>query len=126
MATITFTGFVDDVITSKAGEVFALKVAEPHYKKDGDEFISNGRTFFKVMRGWGAEFDLAAFAPGDKVEVSGKQKTESRDYDGKTYYDLVVNAESISIVTKGEPKVDAGEWATSALGATELDPSAPF
>lgn len=124
MAKVTLEGYVDDIIRSKAGEVFALKVSEPHYRKDGDEFVADGRTFFKVMKGWDSNVELADFNQGDKVEVSGKQKTEVREYEGKKYYDLVVKADTVTLVRKGEAR-GAGV-VSDVLGGTPVDLNAPF
>lgn len=126
MAFVTATAFVDSVLLAKDGRPWALKTSEIHYKKNGDEFVKEGRTFRTVRAGYGVDLDLTQFAEGDKVEFSGKEKTVSREYQDKTYYDLVVDVDHVQLVKSSER---GNATNLSALGATEvfpIDENAPF
>jgi single-stranded DNA-binding protein len=39
--------------------------------------------------------DLTQFRKGDRVKVSGKEVTETREHDGKKFYDLVLWADRV-------------------------------
>jgi hypothetical protein len=52
----------------------------------------------------------AEFAEKDWIEVQGKQKTETQEKDGKTYKNLVVNAQVIETLKGGKPAVP-NTWA---------------
>lgn len=93
MATISFEGFVNGHVGSP---VFVLKVSENHRKKDeSGNFVNDGKTFFQVKAGYESGIDLAQFPVDSRVRVTGRQRTTSREYNGKTYYDLVVAADRI-------------------------------
>ena len=126
MAFITATAYVDRVLLKKDGAPWAIKTSEIHYKKDGDDFQPAGRTFRTVRSGFGVDINFSQFNEGDKIEFSGKEKTVSNEVDGKTYYDLVVDADTVSVVKAAE-KGSADNLA--GLGAREVfpnDPDAPF
>ena len=118
MAKIEFEAFVEDVISGGTG-VFGLKTAETHSRKDDQgQWQTVARTFrtVKASRDAGVSFD--GFAKGDKVTVTGAEKTEVREWQGKKLYDLVVWADSV--VPAGRqpvgvaPVVDAGPvWNTA-------------
>lgn len=84
--------------SSEPNPEWAMKVAEVHYKKQGEEYVSTGRTYYTVKSGWGSSFDFRKFKAGDKVTITGNLVTESREYNRKTYYDLVVKANAVDIV----------------------------
>lgn len=99
MATVSFTGFVNKQVGNPA---FVLKVTESHRKKDeSGEWVNNGRTFFDVKAGYESGIDVGQFPVDAQVKVTGRQKTVSREWEGKTYYDLEVAAESIAVVEPG-------------------------
>jgi single-stranded DNA-binding protein len=116
MADITFTAFIEDTVRSQSGGVFVLKTSEPHRRKnDRDEWETTARTFRDVKVSRDAGINLDAFAKGDRVDIAGTEKTETRaDTTGKKHYTLVVWASSI--VTTGTTPAPAEEpvdaWAT--------------
>lgn len=79
-----------------------LVVYEKHSKKNTqDQWETTGYTDFKVWLPDG--MTGSEFAEKDYIEVTGRQKTEQVEKDGKTYKNLVVNAqvvETISASTK--------------------------
>ena len=77
---------------------WAMKVAEVHYRKQGEEFIPAGRTYYTVKAGYGVTIDFRKFRKGDKVTIQGVQVTESREYEGKTYNTLTVKASLVELV----------------------------
>ena len=93
---------------------WGMKTAEPHSRKNEDgKYETVGRTFrtIKVPRSTG--IDLTMFRKGDRVQVWGREVTETREHEGKKFYDLVVWADRV------EP-VGASTGATS--NATETEP----
>lgn len=143
MAKIELEGFVNEHV---GNPVFVLKVAENHRKKDeSGNFVNDGKTFFQVKAGYESGIDLAQFPKDSRVRVFGKQRTKSREYNGKTYYDLVVAADRIEVLDNAQQaqggstggfgggnssspgnsgQGGAGEWANP--GATFDDTEAPF
>ncbi len=104
MAEIKFKAFVEDVKRTREGDVFVIKTSEPHRRKnDQDQWETTARTFRDVKAARGVSLD--GFGKGDRVEVTGQEKTEVREYEGKKLYTLVVWAESIT--RDGEPAVSA-------------------
>lgn len=100
MAKIEFEGFVNEHV---GNPVFVLKVAENHRKKDeSGNFVNDGKTFFQVKAGYESGIDLAQFPKDCRVRVFGKQRTKSREYNGKTYYDLVVAADRIEVLENSQ------------------------
>lgn len=133
MAKIEFEGFVNGHVGSP---VFVLKVSENHRKKDeSGNFVNDGKTFFQVKAGYESGIDLAQFPVDSRVRVTGKQRTTSREYNGKTYYDLVVAADRIEPAQsaqqpQGGVQQPAGApnnspWGSSA-GGFENDAARPF
>lgn len=95
MAEIRFDGFVEDVISGPSGP-FALKVAEPHSRKDeSGKWQTIARTFRTVKASRDSGVDFGAFSKGDRISVAGAEKTEVREYQGRKLYDLVVWADSV-------------------------------
>lgn len=95
MAEISFKAFVEDVKRTQSGEAFVLKTSEPHRRKnDQDQWETTARTFRDVKASRGVS--LEGYGKGDRVTVTGQEKTESRQHDGKTFYTLVVWAETIT------------------------------
>lgn len=93
----------------------ALIVYEKHAKKNqAGEWETTGYTDFKV---WIPEHQRGQkFSEKDYIEVTGRQKTENVEKDGKTYKNLVVNAESIEILRSSNPV----NVVKSVLGADEM------
>lgn len=117
MAKIEFEGFVNEAV---GNPVFVLKVSENHRKKDdGGNFVNDGKTFFQVKAGYESGIDLAQFPVDSRIRVIGKQRTKSREHNGKTYYDLVVAADRIEVAQAAQGGSNAGsqpQWANTPAG----------
>lgn len=87
--------------TVKAVYDKSLIVYEKHSKKNqAGEWETTGYTDFKV---WiPDELRGQVFNERDYIEVTGRQKTENVEKDGKTYKNLVVNADSIEIIKSSD------------------------
>jgi hypothetical protein len=91
MAEITATVWINEIKTTKLGELW--KCAESHSKKNEDGTYSNaGSTYFDVF----VEPEVAGtFPQGSRVVISGWQKTVENEVEGKKYRNLVVSAKSV-------------------------------
>ena len=108
MAQISFIGFVQDWNKDKAPHPkWAMKVTETHSKLDGDTWTVVGRTYRTVKAGWEVTIDFTQFKTGDRVEVIGKEITESTETNGKRYENLVVKADSVTIFSGRNPDLVA-------------------
>lgn len=117
MAKIELTAFVEPwTKNSEQHPAWGMKTAETHRKKDGDDWVDNGRTFRTVKVAYGVDLDLTQFRKGDRVNIVGTEVTESREHDGKKYYDLVVKATSVELATKGAGS--GGSNGRSPVGGT--------
>ena len=129
MAKIEVVGFVSDW---KYGEKdpnpsWAMKISEPHSKKDGDKWIKNGSTNYTVKAAYGVEIDFSEFRQGDRVEVKGTQISEEWESNGKKGKNLTIKASSVDILQRGQHEhrqpgtreVIPNDW-------VEVDESAPF
>ena len=75
---------------------WGMKTAEPHSrKKEGGGYETVGRTFRTVKVSRASGIDLTQFRKGDRVQVFGKEVTETREHEGKKYYDLVLWADRV-------------------------------
>lgn len=103
MAEIKVTSaFVEDVLTDREGVPFALRTSEPHRRKnDRDEWETTARTFRTVRASRDSGIGLTNYVKGDRVEFAGTEKTEKREHQGKTYYDLVVWVSSLVAIGGG-------------------------
>lgn len=109
MAKVEFEGFVNG---TAGNPVFVLKVAETHRKKNqAGEWENDGKTFYDVKAGYESGIDLAQFGEGVRVKVSGKQKTVSREHNGKKFYTLTVAADRIEAVESRGGGSGGGSWA---------------
>lgn len=117
MADITATVFIEDALRSHSGGVFVLKTAEPHRRKnDRDEWVTESRTFRDVKVSRESGISLDTFNKGDRVVITGQEKTETREANGKKFFSLVVWASSIVPAERGgqqqaAPAADA--WAAA-------------
>jgi hypothetical protein len=99
MAQISFKGFVEEwTKNTPAHPGWGMKVSESHQKKEGDAWVTIARTYRTVKAGWDVEIDFSQFKKGDLVEITGKELTETSEKDGKTYSNLVVKADTVTIV----------------------------
>lgn len=107
---------------------WGMKTAEPHSRKnpDTDRYETVGRTFRTVKVSRASGIDLTQFRKGDRVQVFGKEVTETREHEGKKYYDLVVWADRVELAEsragghQQPASAPAAEpWATAAPGAAQ-------
>lgn len=103
MAEIKVTSaFVEDVLTDRQGVPFALKTSEPHRRKnDQGEWETTARTFRTVRASRESGIGLTNYVKGDRVAFEGTEKTEGREYQGKTYWDLVVWVTALQAIGGG-------------------------
>ena len=132
MAEIKFTGFVEEVLTGRTGP-YGLKIAEGHSKKDeNDQWVTVARTFHRVKSAYQAEIPFGSFNKGDRVDVAGKQVTETYEQNGERKYALVVKADSVAPVARGPQQApqqsqQAEPWATPGSSSNGWDTSTePF
>lgn len=98
MAKVSFTAFVEPwTKTTNEHPNWGMKTAEPHRKKDGDAWVTVGRTFRTVKSAYGIDIDFTQFRAGDRVTIEGTEVTEMRESNGQKYYDLVVKAELVTV-----------------------------
>ena len=84
---------------SEQHPAWGMKTAEPHSRKNEDgKYETVGRTFRTVKVSRASGIDLTAFANGARVKVSGTEVTETREHEGKKYYDLIVWADRVELV----------------------------
>lgn len=84
---------------------WGMKTAEPHSRKkeNGDGYETVGRTFRTVKVSRASGIDLTQFRKGDRVTITGKEVTETREHEGKKYYDLIVWADRVEVAaSKGQ------------------------
>lgn len=92
---------------------WALKLSESHGK---DEQRTYTDWTVKVSKASG--LDLTQFKNGDRVKIAGRSTTEQREYEGKTFKNLVVWADSIEAMQSSKPAIP-NTW-------VEVDDGAPF
>jgi hypothetical protein len=104
MAKIIFTAFVEPWTKANSEHPsWGMKTAEPHRKKDGEAWVTVGRTFRTVKSAYGVEIDFTKFRAGDRIVVDGTEVTEMREANGQKYYDLVVKADSVELAESNTP-----------------------
>ena len=115
------SAFVESWTKNTEGHpAWGMKTAEPHSRKNEEgKYETVGRTFrtIKVPRSTG--IDLTTFRKGDRVQVWGREVTETREHEGKKYYDLIVWADRVEIVASsgnnGRSNATTEEpWGTTA------------
>jgi hypothetical protein len=131
MAQISFTAFIEETVANQQGDVFVLKTAEPHSKKnDQERWETVSRTFRDVKVSREAGIQLAQFAKDERIDVTGTEKTETRtDTNGKKHYSLVVWATSITRAGQApapaaEPAADP--WASGPWTDPVPEETTPF
>lgn len=99
MAEIDFTGFVDDWTKDNPQHPsWAIRVTEPHRKKEGEKWVTVSRTRYTVKAAFGVDIDFSAIPSGSRVHVFGKLVTEVSEKEGKRFENLTVKAEGIEVV----------------------------
>lgn len=107
MADISFSAFVEkwNKDTEQHPD-WGMRTAEAHRKNENGEWVTVSRTYRTVRGGWDKvlekpiTIDFTKFPVGSRVMVVGVEKTVAREYEGKTYYDLVVDATSVTPIAK--------------------------
>lgn len=128
MAEIKVTNaFVEDVVADRDGVVFALRTSEPHSRKnERDEWVTTARTFRTVKTSRDSGVDLSGFRKGDRIEFTGAEKTEKREHQGKTYYDLIVWAVAVATLGgsggRSQAPVTGEPWAAPSGAQTGAQP----
>ena len=88
--------------TTDQHPAWGMKTAEPHSRKNDDgKYETVGRTFRTVKVSRASGIDLSVFVKGDRVQVWGKEVTETREHEGKSYYDLIVWADRVEVAGSG-------------------------
>jgi len=114
---------------------WGMKTAEPHSRKnESGGYDTIGRTFRTVKVSRDSGIDLTRFRKGDRVTISGREVTETREHEGKKFYDLVVWADRVESVGRGGT-VDRGSqpvsqtndaWSSPMPVVGSFDAEAPF
>lgn len=104
MAKIEVIGFVSDwkYGTSEPNPNWAMKISEPHSKKEGERFVKVGSTNYTVKAAYGVDIDFSKYGQGERVEVKGTQVSESWESNGKKGKTLVIKATSVDVLHRGE------------------------
>jgi hypothetical protein len=96
------SAFVEDVVTDRDGVPFALRTSEPHRRKnDQDLWETTARTFRTVKASRESGISFTNYVKGDRISFEGTEKTEKREKDGRTFYDLVVWVTALQAIGGG-------------------------
>jgi len=109
---------------------WGMKTAEPHSRKNEDgKFETVGRTFRTVKVSRSSGIDLTQFRKGDRVQVWGREVTETREHEGKKFYDLVVWADRVEPVASSSSAAPASAPSDDAWHTAQVpvdDANIPF
>jgi len=87
---------------------WGMRTAEPHSKKnDAGKYDTIGRTFRTVKVSRDSGIDLTQFKKGDRVTITGRESTETREHNGQKYYDLIVWADTVTAAGSAPRSVPA-------------------
>lgn len=113
--------------TTEQHPSWGMKTAEQHRRKnDNGEWETVGRTFRTVKVSRSSGIDLTQFRKGDRVSIAGREVTETREHEGKKFYDLVLWADSVEPVEGSQRQPVAQPVDTwSGGGGNDFD-STPF
>jgi len=115
---------------SDAHPAWGMKTAESHSRKnDAGKYETVGRTFRTVKVSRSSGIDLTVFRKGDRVKVWGSEVTETREHDGKKYYDLIVWADRVEPAeSRSSSPAPVESWATPGPVVDDWNPdgSVPF
>jgi len=93
---------------------WGMKTAEPHSRKNEDgKYETVGRTFRTIKVPKSTGIDLTTFRKGDRVQVWGREVTETREHEGKKYYDLVVWCDRVELAQARDADRAASNATTS-------------
>lgn len=123
MADIKVTGFINAVKTIGSGTL--IELAEKHSRKNeqGDWEKDGTATYYDV---WvdRAEIESGALATDNLVTVEGSFRTKVSEKDGRKFYTNVINARTVSGVTRGGASAPVTDWASTVKSVPEVE--APF
>jgi len=106
---------------------WAMKVSEPHSKKDGEKWVKVGSTNYTIKAAYGVDIDFTKFGKNDRVEVKGTQVSESWESGDKRGKNLVIKATSVELLTRGEREArQVGTFDRTPDGWVEVDSELPF
>ena len=108
MAKIEFEAFIEAwTKNNEQHPSWGMKTAEAHSRKnDQGRYETVGRTFRTVKVSRSSGLQLTDYPKGARVKVTGTEVTETREHEGKKYYDLIVWADSVEPVG-GQPSQTA-------------------
>jgi len=110
---------------------WGMKTAEPHRRKnDAGEWETVGRTFRTVKVSGSSGINLSRFRKGDRVSIVGREVTETREHEGKKYFDLVVWADRVELAERGgavdRPSQPVSQPNDAWAGGEFVDDATPF
>lgn len=113
MAQITFEAYVEPWTRNQDQHpAWGMKTAETHSRKnDAGKYETVGRTFRTVKVSRASGLDLTEYPKGARVKVTGSEATESREHDGKKFYDLIVWADRVELAGDRAPAPTTDTWA---------------
>lgn len=125
MAKIEFEAFVEPWTKNQDEHpAWGLKSAESHRRKGDDgKWVTQGRTFRTVKVSRQSGIDLTSFRKGERVKVTGSEVTETREHEGKKYYDLVVWAD---VIVAAEGQQQSAPAPTEEWFPSDSDAPTPF
>lgn len=127
MAAITLIGFVDNWTKNTPEHPdWAMRVTEPHRKKDGDQWVTTSRTNYTIKSAYDVDIDFTQFPVGARVEIVGKQLTETTEKDGKRYDNLIIKAETVTILDAPRNQAPAAAPTQVPAGWEPVSDSVPF
>jgi single-stranded DNA-binding protein len=117
MAKIEFEAFIEAwTKNTDQHPAWGMKTAETHSRKNEDgKYETSGRTFRTVKVSRASGVDLTQYVKGSRVKVTGTEQTETREHEGKKFYDLIVWADRVELVQ--------GQQATTAPPAASQAPA---
>jgi single-stranded DNA-binding protein len=117
MAKIEFEAFIEAwTKNTDQHPAWGMKTAETHSRKNDDgKYETFGRTFRTVKVSRASGVDLTQYVKGSRVKVVGTEQTETREHEGKKFYDLIVWADRVELIQ--------GQQATTALPAASQAPA---
>jgi|SRR5690606_11987160 len=129
-------GSIDLRFTPGGKAVVSISVAENHRKKDGNEWVDDGTTWWRVSA-WERQAETLAehVQKGARVLVTGTVKSREYEKDGEKRTSYDVTARHVAVIPKQQQGTSApaggsvsDPWASngpSAGGQSFTDPS-PF
>lgn len=129
MADIQITGNVGSIdlrFTPGGKAVASISVAENHRKRDGNEWVDDGTTWWRVTA-WERQAETLAehIQKGTRVLVTGTVKSREYEKDGQTRTSYDVTARHVAVIPKaqqGQQQAPAGGQAGDPWGTGQGQP----